>query len=113
TPSPTPTPVPDEAADATPAGGVPVSNPLITSANFAYFSVGVEIDGPYANILNFVEGLQSGSRLMLVTTLDVSLKEDASGVFDANVGGYIYSLVDAATAPSTATETGATVAAQG
>lgn len=104
TPTPTPSPTSGDAAStpaptatAAPAAGAPpVTNALITDANFAAQPVSISVRGPYANVLNFVAGLQSGTRLFLVTNLSTtaSVSASAAGSVDATVSGLIYSLVD-------------------
>ncbi|POH68485.1 MULTISPECIES: type 4a pilus biogenesis protein PilO [Cryobacterium] len=47
--------------------GVPFSNPLITAENFVAIPVDLVLTGGYGNVLNFLEGLQTGTRLVTVT----------------------------------------------
>ena len=56
-----------------------------------------------ANALNFVDGLQTGKRLFLVSGLTTKPSEDVSGAVDAVISGYIYVLVPAPKASATAT----------
>jgi len=91
TPSPTAAPSPS----ATPTAPAPVTNPLITSANFFASPVQVAVSGPLANVLDFLDGAQKGTRLFLVSSLSStpSTTEGApAGTVDATIGGYIYAV---------------------
>ncbi|ASD23178.1 hypothetical protein B7495_14545 [Cryobacterium sp. LW097] len=95
----TATPAPT-ASDATvPAAGVPpVTSEQITAANFASLAVTITVSGGYANALNFVNGLQTGERLFLVsgittTARDAAEGETASGGVNAVITGLVYVLV--------------------
>lgn len=113
-----PAPVATDAA-AVPAvpvtGGVPpVADPRITAANFASLGVQVTVKGDYARVLDFVNGLQTGSRLFLMsgltTTEDApvaapastekgtpSAAPAASGTVTGTISGLVYVLVPSAT----------------
>ncbi|WP_285115722.1 hypothetical protein [Leifsonia sp. fls2-241-R2A-40a] len=94
-PSPTPAVTPAPAPTAAPAGVPPVANALITSQNFAAQPVTITVRGQYADILNFVHGLQTGPRLFLVTALSTAPTTGtnaAPGSLDGKIAGYIYSL---------------------
>ena len=100
TPSPTPsasaTAAPVVAAPATPEAPALVTNPKITAANFIAIPIALRISGPYANVLDFVKGLQTGERLFLVTglsTLPPSEKTPQATAVDADVKGLIYVLL--------------------
>jgi hypothetical protein len=101
-PAPIATPVPAPPVVATPAPAV-VTNSLITPDNFVGIQVVIDVSGQNANVLNFINGLQSGSRLYLVTgittTRDVApgvgTNPDGASAGDPNavtthVTGYIY-----------------------
>lgn len=112
TPAPTTTPGPAGAAQTAPAGVPPVVNSLITSQNFAAQPVTITVRGQYADILSFVNGLQTGPRLFLVTALSTSPSTGtgvAPGSLDGKIAGYIYSLTSAAS--QAAAPAGATPAA--
>lgn len=96
-------------ATAAPTAGVPpVTSPLITAANFASLAVTVTVTGSYGNALNFVNGLQTGDRLFLVTGLTTTAEapaegEESTGEVTAAISGLVYVLVPAtgdATAPA-------------
>jgi Tfp pilus assembly protein PilO len=78
TPPPTPAPVADPAI---------VTSPLIDSTNFITIPVTVQAKGEWAEILQFVQGIQSSPRLFLVTSLSTQLEDSA---YSATVGGFIY-----------------------
>ncbi|MCU1579252.1 MAG: hypothetical protein JWP19_1456 [Rhodoglobus sp.] len=100
-PSATPTPAPPVVVSTAPAVA---TNPLITPDNFVGIQVVIDVAGPNANVLNFLNGLQSGTRLYLVTaitsTRDVALavgtNPDGQAVaadpnaVTTHVTGYIY-----------------------
>lgn len=92
-----------EVAPAAPeAGAPPVTNSLITAANFAAISVQIKVTGGYDSVLAFVSGLQSGTRLYMATGLTTSAETDTPGFVSATVSGLIYVLVPSnATAPGT------------
>jgi Tfp pilus assembly protein PilO len=67
-----------------------VTSPLIDSTNFVAVPVTVDVEGGWAGVLKFVQGVQSSPRLFLVTKLDT--KTDEGGDVEASVGGYIYAI---------------------
>ncbi|TFC91824.1 MULTISPECIES: hypothetical protein [Cryobacterium] len=96
------TPEPTTSAAPAPTAGVPpVTNPQITVDNFASLAVSITVSGSYANALNFVSGLQTGSRLFLVSGISTS-KEAESVDVTATITGLVYVLVPpASAAPAT------------
>ncbi|KQO97393.1 hypothetical protein [Leifsonia sp. Leaf264] len=67
--SPAATPAPAAAASTDSAAmGEPTSS-LVTPTNFVAIPISLTVSGENANVLDFVESLQSGSRLMLVNVL--------------------------------------------
>jgi hypothetical protein len=95
-PSPTPTPTPTSTKAPAPTGWTPPSDPRITEANFIAIPVSVATSGDWGTTLTFLKGLQSGQRLFLVTGISTEL--DAVGALKATVKGYIYVLIDPASA---------------
>jgi len=110
---------PADAAAAAPAeAAVPtapttVTDPAVTAANFSTIAVTVDVAGSYDQALDFVDRLQKGPRLFLVTTITSSEPEEgAQGVAAQGqtwtVGGLVFVLQDGDTAsadgdaPSTA-----------
>lgn len=96
TPSPTPTPSPTATKPAVPLGWTPPSDPRITGANFIAIPVEVTTSGDWPSTLSFFKGLQSGQRLFLITGIATEL--DTSGALKATAKGYIYVLLDPASA---------------
>jgi Tfp pilus assembly protein PilO len=101
TPSPTPTAAATTAPVAPTAGVPPVTNALITPANFASIRVNLGIQGGYSSVLNFVEGLQTGSRLFMVTSLTTT--PSSPGTVDGKISGLIYVLIPPGTTLAKAT----------
>ena len=99
---------PVAAAPVATAGVPPVVDARITAANFASLSLQISIKGDYSRVLDFVNGLQTGSRLFLVsniTTTTLSTEgatvETApvnAGTVDATITGLAYVLVPDAAA---------------
>lgn len=94
TPSPTPSPTVAKAPVKT--GWTPPTDSRITGANFIAIPVSVTTTGNWATTLTFLKGLQTGQRLFLITGISTEL--DASGVLKATAKGYIYVLLDPASA---------------
>jgi Tfp pilus assembly protein PilO len=94
TPSPTPTPTPTKAP--VKAGWTPATDAQISGANFIAIPVSVTTVGDWPTTLTFLKGLQSGKRLFLITGINTEL--DTSGVLKATAKGYIYVLIDPASA---------------
>jgi Tfp pilus assembly protein PilO len=111
-PAPTATAAPAPVAA---PGSPPVTNANITAANFASLSVQITVSGTYSNVLNFVNGLQTGPRLFLVSGLSTTAATEApvtdgghastaaevaprsDKIVDGSISGLIYSLVTPAT----------------
>lgn len=95
----TPDPDADPAAEpvpapTTPSGPVAVTSPLITPDNFVGVLIGVDVAGSYSAVLDFIDGLQSDTRLFLVTGITSDRDADAgdANVVAARVSGFIYVL---------------------
>jgi Tfp pilus assembly protein PilO len=87
-------PAPDPSSTAVPAppiavGSVAATSPLITPDDFVGIDVGVDLVGSYQAVLSFVNGLQSGSRLVLVTGFTSTANADTADV-TAHIDGMIY-----------------------
>ncbi|MGN6274127.1 MAG: type 4a pilus biogenesis protein PilO [Protaetiibacter sp.] len=76
----------------------PVTDSRITSENFLLVPVSVGVKGGWNEVLAFTHGVQTSSRLMLVTTVNTS--ED-QGSFTTTLAGTMYVLVRP-NAPATA-----------
>ncbi|TFC91459.1 hypothetical protein [Cryobacterium sp. TMT4-31] len=105
--------VPAPEATVATAGIPPVVDPLITAGNFASLAVQITLTGDYNRVLDFVNGLQTGARLFLVSGVSTVAVIDApsvaatdgdtdsnavapaatSGVVDATISGLVYVLV--------------------
>lgn len=87
TPAPAPTPV---------AGMPPVASPELTSSNFSSLAVTLSVSGGYAQILAFVEGMQSAKRLFLVDGITTAPVQSAgsgagaAGSQTATISGLLY-----------------------
>ncbi|MDQ1588756.1 MAG: hypothetical protein QOJ77_1921 [Microbacteriaceae bacterium] len=108
-PSPTAAPAPVAAAPTAPTAPPAVTNSKITAANFIAIPIQLSLSGTYSNVLDFVNGLQMGPRLFLVTTLSTTASSGTTagaGAVDSSVGGFVYVVLDAnAAAAKAATPT--------
>jgi Tfp pilus assembly protein PilO len=76
-----------------PVTTVSTTNPLVTADNFVAIPVKLEVAGDPAKIMDFIEGVQTGERLFLVTEL--SLKQDEIKVtYQSTITGFVYVLLD-------------------
>lgn len=77
--APTSTPAPTTAPTATEVAAAlaPVPNKLITASNFVSVPISLTVSGSYGNVMDFIEGLQKGERLVMVTTFATSAAEAA------------------------------------
>jgi Tfp pilus assembly protein PilO len=101
TPAPTPPPGAVAPLAASTAGVPPVTSPLITTGNFASMALQISVTGSYGNVLTFVNGLQTGKRLLLVSGLTTA-PADTPGIVKATISGLVYVLVPPATNTPTA-----------
>lgn len=67
-----------------------VTDARITGENFVVIPVSLSVSGSWTQVLRFLDGLQGGSRLFLVTSLSVGTT--AGGGVAAQIGGYIYAI---------------------
>lgn len=108
-----PVPTEEAAAPVSTAGVPPVTDPRITASNFASLGVQITIKGDYNRVLDFVNGLQNGPRLVLVSGLstvaavptaaapaaDSGANPEAvapapvEGLVDATISGLVYVLI--------------------
>ena len=85
----------------------PESNTKINSANFVIIPLQVSISGKDADVLDFVNGIQNGQRLFLISTFTSAgsmgsgatstippISKKTPGTVDASFGGFIYVLLD-------------------
>jgi Tfp pilus assembly protein PilO len=97
-------PITQTAPTKTSSAGSPQTNSKITSDNFVTIPVQISVTGDYGNVLNFVDDVQSGQRLILVSTLSTSGSTDSKATktassggsqkVDSSIGGYIYVLLN-------------------
>lgn len=98
TPAPTPTPTPAPVAPVAPQAPALQSNPLITSQNFVAIPVKIGIQAPDAAAFAFLDKLQKGPRLFLVTAFSEGSAPGATtpGTLVAaptyTISGYVYVL---------------------
>lgn len=84
----------------------PQTNPKITSANFVVIPMQITVNGDYSKVLDFVNDVQLGRRLFLVSTLSRIGETNSVGAkgtrttsrgsqkVDSSLGGYIYVLLN-------------------
>lgn len=92
------------AATAGKTSNSPQTNSKITSTNFVTIPVQITVTGDYGKVLDFVNDVQLGQRLFLVSTLSSTGSTDSKGAkgnpttsggsqkVDSSIGGYIYVL---------------------
>ena len=76
---------------------------LVTSENFVAIPVAVSAAGSFEQLLSFVQSVQSGERLFLVTELSVG-EDEQNLTFKADLTGYVYVLIDPTASEESATE---------
>ena len=86
------------AASSAAAAATPAPVALITESNFAAFPLQITVTGTYAQVLEFVASLQSGSRLFLVHGIDTAQASGEEALVNATISGLVYSLVAPAAA---------------
>ncbi|HWH26359.1 MAG TPA: hypothetical protein VNT53_06920 [Pseudolysinimonas sp.] len=89
-PSPTPSGTPTPAATVPPAPNPAiVTNSLITPGSFVTIPVQISVAGSWDAILGFLQGLQNGDRLFLVSKIGTTTSE---GGLTGDIGGFIYAI---------------------
>ena len=91
--------------------GSSLTNPQITTANFIVLPIQFSLIGRYSKVLNFIQQVQNGQRLFLISNLtshkstgpgnasavpskaDANTTGRASEIVEATVGGFIYVLI--------------------
>ena len=68
---------------------IPVTDPLVTADNFVLVPVNITVRGGWNELLAFSHAVQTGQRLVLVTTLSSASDE---GGFQFTLSGTIYAL---------------------
>lgn len=84
-PTPAPTPTAPTAAEVA-AAAAPVPGKAITATNFVSVPISVSVTGSYPDILDFIEGLQKGTRLVMVTKFATAAADSPSGATSASTG---------------------------
>ncbi|TFD13171.1 hypothetical protein [Cryobacterium sp. TMT4-10] len=91
---------PATAAGATVVGAaLPVAPPGITANNFVAVPITVSVEGNYSKLLDFTDGLQTGKRLALVTSIETTTVSPE--ISTAKISAYVYVLLNPATATPT------------
>ena len=78
----------------------PVVNPLVTAENFVAVPISLSIEGTYDDVVKFVQGLQQGQRLVMVTAFNTSAVAD-SGKVIGSITAFVYVLLDSPTSALT------------
>lgn len=98
--APAAAPAASPAASPAAAAG-PASSAGVNSKNFTLMPIQLTVTGQYGKVLDFVHGLQTGTRLMLVTTFSSSaVAAGSSPDVSASIGGFAYVLSDRQTGPA-------------
>jgi len=89
-----------------PAPNSTVSSPLVTAQNFIAIPIDLTVSGTRAQVIDFVSDLQYGTRLFLVTALNVAQEdggEEESADYTGTISGLVYVLVDPSSPPPSPT----------
>ncbi len=99
------------------APGVGVESPLVTTSNFIAIPIDLTVQGTRAQVIAFLNDLQYGKRLFLVIKLTLSQEvaavipegeaEAPAVVYEGNISGFVYVLVDPSAPPPSPTPVGA------
>lgn len=81
------------AADSPEGAPTPLTDARITSDNFVLVPITVEVAGALPNVLAFIHGVQTGTRLVLITGLDTSADGDGATTYTSVISGTTYVLV--------------------
>lgn len=73
--------------------GTTVVDALITPQSLAALEVTISVDGDYDRALQFIDGLQTGARLFLVTTLRMQTDSQDPELVETTITGLVYVLV--------------------
>lgn len=71
----------------------------VSKGNFVVVPIELRVTGAHAQVMDFIDALQKGPRLFLVT--DLTVAEDTAGgdVYSGSISGYVYVLLDNGGAP--------------
>jgi Tfp pilus assembly protein PilO len=88
--------VPDTTAPDTDGAGSAAPSPLVTAENFIAVPVTISVTGSFDAVLDFLEGLQNGQRLMTVTSFSSGTPSaDVPDRVTGQIAGIVYVLLDA------------------
>lgn len=90
------TPAPSASAAPTPSSATSTTAAPTSTSGLYSIPVQVQASGDYADLVDFVGGLQTGKRLFVVKTVTIGTGS-ASGAFSATVNGYVYLLTGGTT----------------
>jgi len=90
---------------------VPVTDQRINENNFVLIPVSIEVSGGWNEVLNFVNGVQTSTRLVLATQLDTTATGD--GAYQSTITGVMYALQRKGAPAGLEPTDGETAAAQG
>lgn len=90
-----------EAYIAAPGSGTP--NPLVTKENFIAIPINLSVTGTRAQVIDFLNDLQYGTRLFLVTKLTVAQDAQEAESYNGDISGLVYVLVDPSSPPPSPT----------
>lgn len=79
---------------------LPVAPAGITGENFVAVPITVSIEGNYSKLLDYLDGLQKGDRLALVTSIETTTVSPE--ISTAKIAAYVYVLLNPASAAPTA-----------
>lgn len=91
-----PSPSPSASASAS-SGETAVVTPVVTgaAARLVQVPVTVSVSGDYSKVMTFLGGVQNGSRLYFVNTVNVVQAGDDSTEFTGTIAGFVYVLPEA------------------
>ena len=69
-----------------------MTDPTITAANFSSIAITVDIEGSYEQALDFVDRLQKGPRLFLVTSITSTEESSQTDDTGATAGGQTWTV---------------------
>lgn len=86
------------ATDLVPATASIPGGELVSGSNFVTIPISLSLSGSYESVMAFINAMQKGDRLFLITGLNLTSGGEADG-FNVEIEGLTYSLLDTAAAP--------------
>jgi len=83
-----------------------IVSPLVTPENLIVITIDLKVEGTRAQVLDFVSALQQGERLFLVNSLTVQSSGVVDSIYNGNLTGFVYVLVDPSAPPPAPTPVG-------